>query len=589
MAGLGRFESIVDKLRKFANKYGYEMYAVGGFVRDLLLGREPKDLDVLVLVQSIKELEEAIYKLVMEYNLKPPILVGKAFGVYKVIIDNEEIDFVPPRKEYYFEESRKPIVSIGNLEDDYLRRDFTINAIYLRLNDMKLVDPGGGAEDIQDKVIRVTNAKNPDMVFSDDPLRILRAIRFACVLGFDIDPETKEAMKRNVARLKIVSTERIAEEFKKILLSPMPSKGIELLREIGALDLILPELSKTIGVEQDKNYHTTDVYTHTLKTLDLVPPDLVLRLSALFHDLGKPETQSVINGIIHFFDHENVSAELAEAILKRLRFPNEIIGKVVTHIKHHMRPHQYTSEWTDSAVRRLIRDLGEYVESVIELAKYDHMSDAPRPSLERYDELLNRIRTLQNAEKTKSYQSILNGYEIMDIVGYHKPGPWIHLIKDYLSDKLTENPDMTKEEAKQEVLRFVEEYKKKTGQDIYNYRGFSVVRSVYYKSAEAESGAMEKVLKDAIILLDGKPVIVHDEDGGLTLLTYFKYCSDAIEKFGNKSDPIIRWLKWHADRFYEITLSDEKLQLLKKIVRETEDLLPYKRPGLVEQVLQWLE
>lgn len=588
MPWLGRFESIINKLRNFANKYGYEMYAVGGFVRDLLLGKEPKDLDVLVLVNSVKKLEDAIYKLVVEYNLHPPILVGKAFGVYKVIIDGEEIDFVPPRKEYYFENSRKPVVSIGTLDDDYFRRDFTINAIYLRLNDMKLVDPGGGVEDIKDKIIRVTNSENPDTVFSEDPLRILRAVRFACVLGFEIDPETKEAMKRNVKRLEIVSAERITEEFKKILLSQSPSKGIELLREIGALDLILPELTKTIGVEQDKAHHTTDVYTHTLRTLDLVPPDLVLRLSALLHDLGKPETKSVINGIIHFFEHEDVSAELAEGILKRLRFPNDIINKVVTYIKHHMRPHQYTSTWTDSAIRRLIRDLGEYVESIVEFAKQDHLSDAPQPSLEKYDELLTRIRTLKNKEEPK-YQSILDGHEIMELVGYHKAGPWIRLIKDHLSDKLTENPNMTKEEAKQEVLRFIEEYKKRTGQDIYEYRGFGVVKSVYQRSAEVGTETMGKVLKDTIILLDNKPVIIQDKDGALTLLTYFKYCSDAIEKFGDQSNPVLRWLKWHLDRFYEITLTDEKLQLLRTIIQKTKDSLPYKMPGLAEQVLKWLE
>ena len=306
------YQTIVATLTQIAKENNFIIYIVGGFVRDIILRREPNDLDIMVEGENAGiEFSKLVAN---KLNIHPPITFEQ-FATAKLIMDDKEVEFIMPRKEYYNANSRNPKTKIGTLEQDALRRDFTINALFLRLNDFTLLDlTKKGIDDIKDKIIRVTDEMASDIIFEQDPLRILRAVRQSFQLNFSIESKTYQSMKNKAERIKIVSGERIAEEINKILLLEKPSKAIEMLDDIGLLNILFPELKQTQNIEQPRPYHNKDVYKHTLDVVDRVKPDLILRMSALLHDIGKVQTKSNNNGKISFINHETISSSLAKKI-----------------------------------------------------------------------------------------------------------------------------------------------------------------------------------------------------------------------------------------------------------------------------------
>ena len=430
------YQSVVDKLIKIAKDNNFIIYAVGGFVRDIILNREPNDLDIMV------EGENAgieFSKIVAEkLNIHPPVTFEK-FATSKLFIEDKEIEFIMPRKEYYEQNSRNPQTEIGTLEQDALRRDFTVNALFLRLNDFQLLDlTKKGLEDIKGKIIRVTDESASDIIFEQDPLRTLRAVRQSFQLNFTIEAKTYQSMKNKAERIKIVSGERIAEEINKILLVEKPSKAFDMLDDIGLLEILFPELKQTQNVKQPEQYHDKDVYGHTMDVVDNIKADLVLRMSALFHDIGKPQTQSINNGKISFINHESVSSDLAKQILGRLKYSADFIKKVCFLIQNHMYPKMYNSAWKDSSVRKFANKLGDNTENIRLLNIADDKNFK--------NELFDRVELLKKENMLMPEEELFNGNELIEL--FNKPaGKWINDVKEYIRNLQFENPKISKKEV----------------------------------------------------------------------------------------------------------------------------------------------
>lgn len=454
-----KFTSIIDKIAQTAKESGFETYAVGGFVRDLYLKRQPKDLDIMVEDKKNKdnasagiELSEIIAE---KYALRAPVVFNR-FGTAKLFIDGEEVEFIMPRKEYYDSGSRNPDTEIGSLQQDALRRDFTVNALFLRLSDMEVLDlTGKGIEDIEKKIIRVTDPQSAETIFSQDPLRILRAVRQKLQLGFDIEKTTFEAMKKTSSRVRIVAPERIREEINKILVEENPSSAFYLFKEIGLLAEILPELENLFGIKQPRKYHDDDVFDHTFRVLDRVTSDLILRISALLHDVGKFGAFKQDGEKISFHGHENGSAEIAEKILKRLHYPKEFSKKVVNIIRNHMYPKYYDSDWKDNALRRFADACGEELDYILEIAKADYGKEKPDSKI---FELESRINSLSKRGLLYPKEELVSGTELMEYFGLTQ-GDWIKKAKAYVHSLQLDNPAMTKDEA----FKLVKEMLKKSG------------------------------------------------------------------------------------------------------------------------------
>jgi len=457
-------EEIKTKIAAVARKNGYQVYAVGGYVRDLLLGRTPKDIDVVAIkkeagVNSGIDLARLVAK---EYGFHPPVEYPR-FAVAVVNIDGEHVDFVAPRTEFYTPDSRKPDVELGTLQEDAIRRDFTVNALYQDLSTGEIADPTGyGQKDLKDKMIRVTDHQNPDVIFSDDPLRALRAIRQSYALNFAIEEKTREAIKRNAARLSVISRERIQDEFCKILTGPKAGEAIRLLHDIGLTRQFLPEFDATVGVTQDSKYHHELVDEHILAAVDLVPDDIPSRLTALLHDIAKPAKRTEETGVAHFYEHELAGADMAEAILTRLRFPNEVINEVVFRIRNHMWPMNYRRDWSPKTVRKFMKELGDYLNKVLDFAEVDIRASRREEGLETAS--LEDIRHLRERIKEQEAQGnkdlhkakpLLDGNELQKL--FNKgPGPWISEIHKYLADQQLETPSLTKEEAIAKAKEYME-------------------------------------------------------------------------------------------------------------------------------------
>ena len=437
------YKSIIDDLIKIANDNNFIIYAVGGFVRDIILNRQPNDLDVMVEGENAGiEFSKLVSKVL---NIHPPVTFDK-FATSKLMMDGKEIEFIMPRKEYYEKNSRNPQTEKGTLEQDALRRDFTVNALFLRLNDFELLDlTKKGIEDIKNKIIRVTDESASDIIFEQDPLRILRAVRQSFQLNFRIESKTYQSMKNNVGRIKIVSGERIGEEINKILLLEKPSKAFNMLDDIGLLDILFPELKQTQNVKQPKPYHDKDVYNHTMDVVDNINSNLLLRIAALFHDIGKPCTKSEENGKISFINHETVSADLAKEILIRLKYPTDFIKKVCFLIQNHMYPKMYTKAWKDSSVRRFANKLGDNLENI----KLLHIADG-----KIFDgELFDRVKFLERQNMLMPKEELFNGNELIRI--FNRPaGKWINEVKEYIRSLQFDNPKITKEEVLEKLKKY---------------------------------------------------------------------------------------------------------------------------------------
>ena len=405
------------KISQIIDRLGVEAYVVGGYVRDYYLRRPSTDIDVVVVGSGI-EVAEALGR-----EVRGKVSVFKTFGTAMVRAYGTEVEFVGARKESYTFDSRKPTVEPGTLEDDQRRRDFTINAMAWCLNGDRfgeLVDPFEGMFDLEDCIIRTPC--DPDITFSDDPLRMMRAVRFASQLGFDIEEETFDAIARNKERIKIVSKERIMTELNKIVLSPVPSMGFDLLDVSGLLEIIFPELHRMKGVERVGNHAHKDNFRHTMKVLDNVArrsDDLWLRWAAILHDIAKPLTKAYDKKIgWTFHQHEVLGSKMVRDIFRRLKLPmNEHMKFVQKLVYLHLRPIILSEDMvTDSAVRRLLFEAGDDVESLMTLCEADITSgiDAKvKRYLANFELVRRKMKDLEERDRVRNFQPPITGDIIM--------------------------------------------------------------------------------------------------------------------------------------------------------------------------------
>ncbi|MFN8310961.1 MAG: HD domain-containing protein [Chitinophagales bacterium] len=434
---------IFATIRKVAAQSHIETYVVGGFVRDLMLKRTGKDID-FVCVGSGIELAE---KTAAAIHPKIKVSVFRNFGTAHFATDGWDFEFVGARKESYQRESRNPIVESGTLTDDQNRRDFTINAMAISLNDSdfgELVDPFGGLDDIASEVIRTP--LDPDITFSDDPLRMMRAIRFASQLNFYIDDETLEAIARNKERIKIISQERITDELNKIILSKKPSVGFRLLEETGLLQLIFPEMQQLKGVQTVDDKSHKDNFYHTLQVLDNIcftTNDLWLRWAAILHDIAKPVTKRYENGVgWTFHGHEVVGSKWVPRIFRHFKLPLGNEMKLVQKLVYlHLRPIALSKEEiTDSALRRLLFEAGDDIESLMKLCEADITSkNKVKVSrfLKNFEIVRQKLKDVEERDSIRNFQPPVSGEMIMQTFGIG-PSREVGVIKDRLKEAILE-------------------------------------------------------------------------------------------------------------------------------------------------------
>ena len=409
-----------------------QLYIVGGTVRDVLLHREDSNDEDLATDATPDEIK----RIVAPTHPQAIVLVGERFGTVRLHYSHNIIEITTFRSERYNPDSRKPEVCFGTvLEDDLLRRDFTINAMACHPLTGEIIDPFGGRQDLEAHLLRAVG-NQPDKRFDEDPLRLLRGVRFAAQLDFTLERETRRSIARQSVKLQKISRERIRDEMNKLLVSANPAKGLDLLVELGLMEWIVPEVLALRGVSQQalKTIHTKDVYAHVLRVVERSSPRLICRWSALLHDIAKPRTRTVEDGKVHFFGHEDVGAYMARDILKRLHFDRDFIESVSKIVRLHMRANAYTSDWTDGAVRRLMLESGNDLPDLLDLSQADitsYRADKVTRAVARVTELRERCQRLKEEAERVPLKSPLDGNELMAIFGCG-PGPWLRPIKDHL-------------------------------------------------------------------------------------------------------------------------------------------------------------
>ncbi len=443
---------IISELAKMHN---IEAYLVGGYIRDHILGIDCTDIDIMVIGDAIPFAQKTAKKFKTKLSA-----IYKNFGTALLNINNFKIEFASARKESYKRDSRKPEILFSNLKDDLSRRDFTINALALPLNGKnEVIDLFGGLKDLKKQIIKTP--LDPEKTFDDDPLRMLRAIRFASKFNFSIEQNTLNAIAKYKDRLKdnIVSKERISKEFLYILESKKPSIGLNLLYLTGLMDLIFPEISKLSGIEQRKDYHHKDVFHHTLEVVDNTAKksnDVWLRFVALVHDIAKPKTKRFVEGSgWTFHGHEELGARMMKKIFERMRLPTTKLNYVEKLIRLHLRPIPLADDnVTDSAIRRLAAEAGEDLEDLLVLCRADITSKNPekmKKFMHNYEIIEKKIVEVQEKDKLRNFQSPVRGDEIMQICNLN-PCKTVGIIKKAIEDAILDGIIPNEYDAAKEFL-----------------------------------------------------------------------------------------------------------------------------------------
>jgi putative nucleotidyltransferase with HDIG domain len=435
-------------------RFADHVFCVGGMVRDQLMGHPIKDIDLVVDLPN-GGVEFADFMVDTYPKICKNKCLFQTYGTAKftmqTIMGDVDIETVHTRKEQYKNKnSRNPETEFGTLLEDASRRDLTINALYKNVSDDKIIDPTGkGVDDIKNQIIRTPC--DPVITFSDDPLRMMRVIRFSCRYNWEIEKNTLKAIKEMGSRISIISKERIADELEKILVCEHPVEGLLLLQNTGLLKEILPEVEELIGVDQGTRYHFGDVFQHTMAVVNNTKPIFVNRLAALLHDIGKPKTRIITDdGDTHFYGHDKTGVEIATDIMKRLKLSTDIIDDVCFVIKEHMRTKSFKDDVcvTDKVIRKLQSDLGDRIDLVLDIIHADNLSHSQEYCMpNQVSNIRKRISELK--EKGLDCPKIVlpvNGDDVMEIMGI-SPGPQVRKVLDYLKEKYLENPNITRDEC----------------------------------------------------------------------------------------------------------------------------------------------